>query len=48
MVQSHSGSQLGVVTEKLGVVTKFNVVRTFLTTLSFMHMQRIYKPKYLF
>ena len=29
------GWQLGVVTEKLGVVRKFNVVRTFLTTLNF-------------
>jgi hypothetical protein len=29
------GSQLGVVTEKLGVVRKLNVVRTALTTLNF-------------
>jgi hypothetical protein len=30
-----AGSQLGVVTEKLGVVRKLNVVRTALTTLNF-------------
>jgi len=29
------GLQLGVVTEKLGVVAKFSVVRTFLTALNF-------------
>jgi len=46
------GLQLGVVRKKLGVVQKFNVVRTrkpasdhdqLRTTPSFMHMQRIYK-----
>ena len=30
-----TGPQLGVVTGKLGVVRKFDVVRTFLTTLNF-------------
>ena len=31
-MRSDEGLQLGVVTEKLGVVTKFSVVRTFLTS----------------
>ena len=33
--ESDAGLQLGMVTEKLGVVTKFSVVRKVLTTLNF-------------